>query len=230
MMEYLPSTVLCVSLYILSVYCEEPQCYSKFDYDFKILQKLSELETKQREQQQTIDSQMLKIKALQDEIKECVASQWSVWTIWSDCVFDCTGNIGRVQYRQRTSKVNQTASETESRPCNAVQFSGCVRDYGEKDNYAVTYDSADQVAVSICTSINDKGGYVYAVRRECSTLAVSCEDTCKNVGLTCFNALHFHRQSTVQKRNQVGVQGLYMYRHNSCAGSYCGPNFCCCKK
>lgn len=213
----------------------EPVCYSKFDYDYKVVQKLAELETKQSALQEIINSQSSIIRTLENKLHDSLQSQWGTWSVWGDCFMDCSGNnSGRIQTRSRskTSLQKESETETESRPCNAVQFAGCVKNYGPNDNYGITFDSADQVAVSICTAVytESSGRYIYAVRRECSNQAVSCEEICKNAGLTCFNALHFHRRSPVLKMDQTGQQGLYMYRYNGCGGSFCGPNFCCCMK
>jgi hypothetical protein len=59
---------------------------------------------------------------------------------------------------------------------------GCIKSYGADDNFGVTYDFADQIAVSTCTALLSMESHVYAVRRNCSKLAASCEDTCKLVG------------------------------------------------
>ncbi|KAL4230953.1 hypothetical protein ACF0H5_011326 [Mactra antiquata] len=211
----------------------EPNCYSRYDYDYKLMQTLSELQNEQQVLKTRIYEQSTKIDYLQNELKETVKSQWGEWSTWSKCTFKCTGSEeGRQQSRERSRSQTDsgTLSEIESRPCNAVQYAGCVKNHGPGDQYGVTYDFADQIAVSTCTSLPEAVGYIYAVRRQCSNLSVSCEETCKSLQLKCFNSIHVHRGSTTQKQDDVGKLGLYLYRYNSCAGSYCGPNFCCCRK
>ena len=43
---------------------DEPQCLSRFDYDYKVLQKLVELENKQTQQQETIVQQQNELNKL----------------------------------------------------------------------------------------------------------------------------------------------------------------------
>ena len=49
---------------------EEPQCNSRFDYEYKVLQKLLELETSQKELQETIKIQQDTIAAQGDTLKD----------------------------------------------------------------------------------------------------------------------------------------------------------------
>ncbi|XP_045190025.2 uncharacterized protein LOC123547182 isoform X2 [Mercenaria mercenaria] len=213
---------------------QEPRCNSKFDNDFKLLEKLAKLEESQETLLLNLNNQKDIINELQDKLRVSLLPHWGDWSAWSDCYLNCTGrNGGRVQSRSREtiahSSTHAPQKETEERPCNAVQFAGCIKSYGADDNFGVTYDFADQIAVSTCTALLPGGSnHVYAVRRTCSDLAVSCADTCKRVKTKCFNALHVYRGSPLLKRNQNGAKGLYLYRYNSCAGNFCGPNFCCC--
>lgn len=213
---------------------QEPRCYSKFDYDYKLMQLLVKTEERQTNLENIVENQKKLIENLEEKLRASLLPQWNDWSSWSDCYVNCEGgNSGRIQSRSRETTSLEAGvpkqSENETRPCNAVQFAGCVKDYGESDNYGVTYDFADQIAVSTCTAMLTSGNnHVYAVRRQCSSLAVSCTETCSHLGLSCFNALHVYRGSPVLKRNQNGAKGLYVYRYNSCAGSFCGPNFCCC--
>ena len=56
---------------------------------------------------------------------------WGDWQSWSSCSYNCT-NGGRIQTRTRHTlcsedlPCSETRSETESRPCNAVQFAGKI--------------------------------------------------------------------------------------------------------
>ncbi|XP_060591676.1 uncharacterized protein LOC132746511 [Ruditapes philippinarum] len=173
------------------------------------------------------------INDLQLKLTDSELAQWGPWSTWSDCYMNCTGKHGgRLQNRSREtnskSVVQGHQKETEERPCNAVQFAGCIKSYGTDDNFGVNYDFADQMAVSTCTALSD-AGYIYAVRRRCSSLSVSCEETCKQIGGTCINSLHIYRGSQVLLRDVDGSKGLYVYKYNSCAGEFCGPNFCCCR-
>ncbi|XP_045177014.2 complement C1q-like protein 4 [Mercenaria mercenaria] len=49
-------TYFCITTSIFGSIEKEPQCVSRFDYEFKVVQKLAELENKLKEQQQTIES------------------------------------------------------------------------------------------------------------------------------------------------------------------------------
>ncbi|XP_053407388.1 uncharacterized protein LOC128545909 [Mercenaria mercenaria] len=212
---------------------QEPRCYSKFDYDYKLLQKLTKLEERQETMQVLLNSQNGLIDELKEQLRVSLLPQWGDWSPWSDCYMNCTGKHGgRIQSRSREtishSPTQGPQQKAEERPCNAVQFAGCIKSYGTDDNFGVTYDFADQIAVSTCTALLSGGNYVYAIRRKCSALSVSCAETCKHVGKTCFNALHVYRSSTIFPRDQYGALGLFLYKYNSCSGNYCGPNFCCC--
>ena len=55
--------------------------------------------------------------------------QWGAWSTWSTCSYKCTGNDadrGRSQSRTRQVMSNNkvTNTETEQRPCNAVEYAG----------------------------------------------------------------------------------------------------------
>ncbi|XP_060589183.1 uncharacterized protein LOC132744478 isoform X1 [Ruditapes philippinarum] len=213
---------------------QEPRCNSRFDTDYRMFQKLAQLEERQKILQETVKHQSNLIDGFEKQLKESALPSWGDWSVWSDCTLNCSGRHGgRVQSRSRTttehSPTKGAQTETEERPCNSVQFAGCIKSYGADDNFGVTYDFADQIAVSTCTALLSGSNYVYAVRRQCSNLAVSCEDTCKNLGKKCFNALHVYRGAPVLPRDTNGALGLYMYKYNFCSGNFCGPNFCCCQ-
>ncbi|KAL4230952.1 hypothetical protein ACF0H5_011325 [Mactra antiquata] len=196
------------------------------------MQTLTSLQNEQKVLKTQVYEQSSKLENLQSDFKDTVETQWREWTPWSKCTFKCTGSKeGRQQTRERSRSQtgSGTLSEEETRPCNAVQYAGCVKDHGPDDQYGVTYDFADQVALSTCASLPEASGYIYAVRRQCSKLSVSCEETCKGQQLKCFNSLHVYKGSPTLDRDDVGKLGLYLYRYNACSGG-CGPNFCCCKK
>ncbi|XP_045211854.2 uncharacterized protein LOC123563230 [Mercenaria mercenaria] len=218
---------------------EEPMCGSacapRFEHDYQVLQKIADLEAKQTSLQETITSQQNQltsqqnmIENLQQTLADNKASQWSDWTTWGDCFTSCSGNNGgRIQTRSREANVDGSKkSEQESRPCNSVQFRGCVQTSGKNDNFAVAHDYADQMAQSTCTALLTGNNYVFAVRRHCSTLSSNCEIVCSNLGKKCFNALHVYNVNALA-RDATGTAGLRMYKYNNCGGG-CGPNFCCC--
>ncbi|XP_060589188.1 uncharacterized protein LOC132744481 [Ruditapes philippinarum] len=152
---------------------QDPKCSSRFDTDYKLIQKLVQLEERQKALHETMEG-------LRKQLK------------------------------------------------------GCIKSYGADDNFGVTYDFADQMAQSTCTAIlPGANNYVYAVRRHCSKLAASCEDTCKHVGKKCFSALQIPGNPRILPRGTNGALGLQMYKydlyHGCSRGSYCGPNFCCCQ-
>ncbi|XP_060555062.1 uncharacterized protein LOC132715966 [Ruditapes philippinarum] len=213
---------------------QEPRCNSECDKNYKLIEKLVTLEESQKSLHTALKGQQSLIDKLEEKLRVSLLPFWGDWSPWSDCFLNCSWKHGgRVQTRSRQSishsSMTSAEREVEERPCNAVQFAGCIKTAGPDDNFGVTYDFADQIAVATCTALLPGGSnHVYAVRRTCSSLAVSCADTCKRVKTTCFNALHVYRGSPILKRNQDGERGLYLYRYNSCGGTFCGPNFCCC--
>ena len=54
--------------------------------------------------------------------------QWEDWSPWGQCTAHCTNGVGdRLQSRTRNKKnsaISGTSTQTESRPCNSVQFAG----------------------------------------------------------------------------------------------------------
>ena len=54
---------------------EEPQCNSRFDYEYKVLQKLLELETSQKELQETVKIQSVTLAAQADALASYDRSQ-----------------------------------------------------------------------------------------------------------------------------------------------------------
>ncbi|XP_060584234.1 uncharacterized protein LOC132740370 [Ruditapes philippinarum] len=91
-----------------------------------------------------------------------------------------------------------------------------------------SFDYKDEIAQGSCTSIipDTQPDHVYAVRRTCPS-AETCEAVCKNVGKICYNALHVY-SGTILAAGDTGKAGLHSYKYNSCTGTGCGPNFCCC--
>lgn len=56
---------------------------------------------------------------------------------------------------------------------------------GLEANASRNYNYKDEIAQATCTSIHPGGKYVYAVRRQCSAQAASCEELCKSLGNKC---------------------------------------------
>jgi polyhydroxyalkanoate synthesis regulator phasin len=92
-------------------------------------------------------------------------------------------------------------------------------------------DIAQIQAQSVCVALAPSG-WTYAVRRECTHRAPSCDEVCSRIRarqakkrMRCINALHIYSNTGFHKTHQ---KGLKTYKYNSCSGRYCGPNFCCC--
>ncbi|XP_052784894.1 uncharacterized protein LOC128220510 [Mya arenaria] len=101
---------------------------------------------------------------------------------------------------------------------------------GPNDQYGVSYDYRDQMAQATCTALLDtKNGHVYAVRRACSNQTVPCAEVCSSLGKTCFNSLRVYNPLTSLPWGDTGKLSARMVRYNGCGGSFCGPNFCCCR-
>jgi len=92
-------------------------------------------------------------------------------------------------------------------------------------------DIAQIQAQAACVALAP-AGWTYALRRDCSHTAPSCDETCASIKarqagkrMKCINALHIYTNTGFHKTHQ---KGLKTYKYNSCSGRYCGPNFCCC--
>ncbi|XP_052773649.1 uncharacterized protein LOC128212301 [Mya arenaria] len=109
-------------------------------------------------------------------------------------------------------------------------INGCETSTGPDDQYGIAYDYRDQMAQATCTALLDTtSAHVYAVRRTCSNLTVPCAEVCSSLSLTCFNSLHVYTPQTSLPWGVTGQQSAHTYRYNGCEGSFCGPNFCCCR-
>ncbi|XP_013403607.1 uncharacterized protein LOC106168896 [Lingula anatina] len=110
--------------------------------------------------------------------------------------------------------------------------------------YQVAYNYRDELAQSTCTAMSGRSGWVFAVRRTCSSEAPTCAEICGSSalsaqdgqvsrgGLECFNALHVYierPQLSEDTSKDTAKLGLKMFRYDSCNGRHCGPNFCCCR-
>ncbi|XP_052283346.1 uncharacterized protein LOC127880152 [Dreissena polymorpha] len=201
--------------------------------DYQILQRVAMLEARQTLLEGTVAEQKAEITNLSKRIEDMKQRTWGSWGEWGQCDFSCNRSVtegARVQTRFRNMTAGSVVlqTETDQRPCNAVQFAGCDKSSSADDNYATAFSFTDEIAQATCTAIRSEGGYVKAVRRTCSNQTVSCEDLCKSVSATCFNALHVYQPDNVLGIAETGRAGLKTYRYNSCLGSLCGPNFCCC--
>ncbi|XP_052773651.1 uncharacterized protein LOC128212303 [Mya arenaria] len=161
----------------------EPSSCTWHETNMKVIERLAILETKQKYLEETISRQQHFI----DDLINVVMKQWGSWSEWSACAFKCSGNDvdnGRTQTRTRLLMKDNVAmqNETERRPCNAVQYAGCEASTGSDDQYGVAYDYRDQMAQATCTALLDTGSTdVYAVRRVCSNMTVSCAEVCSSL-------------------------------------------------
>ena len=80
-----------------------------------------------------------------------------------------------------------------------------------------TPDSSKIIASSMC-AVMAMGGHVTACPRICSNTSASCDQICAAGGGSAFNAIHVYSGY---------VERTYVY--NGTGGSYCGPNWCCCR-
>ncbi|GMV40444.1 MAG: hypothetical protein AMXMBFR64_21600 [Myxococcales bacterium] len=78
-------------------------------------------------------------------------------------------------------------------------------------------DNAKLIASSMC-AVMGGGGHTTACPRICSNTSADCNQICAGGGGSAFNALHIY----------VGyLERVYVY--NGTSGSFCGPNWCCCR-
>lgn len=115
----------------------------------------------------------------------------------------------------------------------------CVQGYiAVHGNPLATYEQnhAQSVCVSLAASY-EEFGWVSAVPRNCRGTH-TCEEVCSHIKERapdgqrrgaktniCLDSLHIYKP---QYSTKYGYPGLKTYVYNSCAGSSCGPNFCCC--
>ena len=86
-------------------------------------------------------------------------------------------------------------------------------------------------------------GWVYAVRRDCTSSAPTCDDVCANKLLhvqdsqtqarttwRCIGAVHVYGGRPATGDGKTPTLGLktYFYGFEACGGG-CGPNYCCCR-
>ncbi|XP_060555014.1 uncharacterized protein LOC132715917 [Ruditapes philippinarum] len=175
-------------------------------------------------------------------------SKWSTWSTWSKCTGQCNQGYGsseQTRTRVRTCigdtqgsqglQCTGDTTETDKRPCNAVELYGCLNTAQNTNNtYGMVYNFFDELAQSTCTAAVNSASHVLAIRRNCNTgTAPDCSQICANAGYHCFDELHVYPPSKLLHPDvykDEGKPGLMMYRYFSCTWSSgsCGPNFCCC--
>ena len=109
-----------------------------------------------------------------------------------------------------------------------VVFEGSVSG-GSSNTFSAPNLQGQILAQAACVAMVPNGGHVRAVQRTCSNNAPSCEETCAQLNgvSSCFNALHVYNNQPASGVNELGLR---TYRYNGCSGSYCGPNYCCCRE
>lgn len=177
-------------------------------------------------------------------------TKWSSWSTWSQCTGQCSQGYGsseQTRTRSRTCIIKNIdpndaptctgqSTETDRRPCNAVELFGCVSSAQNTNNtYGMVYNFFDELAQSTCTAAVKSASHVLALRRNCASgQALECSRICANAGYTCFDELHVYQPQNVLKPDvytDEGKPGLMMYRYFSCTYGTggCGPNYCCCQ-
>lgn len=78
-------------------------------------------------------------------------------------------------------------------------------------------DSAKIIASSMC-AVQGGGGHTTACPRICSNTSADCNQICAAGGGSAVNAYHIYAGN---------VERVYLY--NGTGGSFCGPNWCCCR-
>lgn len=110
------------------------------------------------------------------------------------------------------------------------------------------HDEYETIAQSVCTSMaikENRGGWTFAVRRQCDSSTEPCEAICSAAALhkqddqtksqrwSCLGAIHVYRDpprpvsgpSTVSKPS-MGLKVFWSSSYHK--GRNCGPNYCCC--
>ena len=133
----------------------------------------------------------------------------------------------------RTNSLSQVESMGDSLPYTANYENQAVAQVG--------HSLSEIMAQSICTAISGgTPGWIFAVRRKCSSTAGSCAAICtvknlnentKNRKMFASGAIHVYenRPSSNIPGTAAGAKaGLMVYRHNNIYRNNCGPNYCCC--
>lgn len=130
------------------------------------------------------------------------------------------------------------------------QINNLYEEYMREQSYGTNHHASAQVshsnveimAQSICTSINNNNGYVYAVQRICATSSGTCAEICTAPKLRAQDpqtsdrtwiaaaALHVYvdRPSSAPGTAADPHIGLKVLRYPNIHQSGCGPNYCCC--
>ncbi len=112
---------------------------------------------------------------------------------------------------------------------------GAAMDVRGQHYFSAQYTLAQIEAQATCIAMRSQagygGGWTYAVRRDCSSSAPTCDQVCAGIyasqpghNLRCFNSLHVYGN---QPHDGTAAMGLKTYLYNGCGGG-CGPNYCCC--
>ncbi|XP_060555015.1 SCO-spondin-like [Ruditapes philippinarum] len=176
-------------------------------------------------------------------------TKWAAWGAWSKCTGQCDKGYGsseQTRTRARTCigqgqegqavQCTGDSTETDKRPCNAVELYGCLNTAQSTNNtYGMVYNFFDELAQSACTAAVKTASHVLALRRNCNSgKAPQCSQICSNAGYSCFDELHVYPPHNVLKPDvytDEGKTGLMMFRYFSCSfvTGGCGPNYCCCQ-
>ncbi|KAL4217680.1 hypothetical protein ACF0H5_022421 [Mactra antiquata] len=199
-----------------------------------------------------VRKELLTVQSCSSEFCEVHWSSWSAWSAWTPCTGQCSASPGLKTHEQTRIRTRQCniqdpvlqgiqclgdTSQSEKRPCNAVELYGCLNSNTNYSNnqFSYVYNFFDELAQSACVAAVRTASHVSAVRRNCNSgKAPQCSQICANLHSTCFDELHVYQPSKTLSGNiadNEGERGLMMYRYFSCTypDGGCGPNFCCCK-
>jgi len=146
---------------------------------------------------------------------------------------DLEESVNEMAEDEHDGVINTKEAETENESTSDLEVSQTM---GFQVRPFSRYNLDGQILAQAVCSAMGPHGWTYAVRRPCSNKAPSCAAICAgttesqakragNQRLQCFNALHIYGRQPTTRENHRGLQ---VYKYNSCGGSYCGPNYCCC--
>ncbi|XP_048585882.1 uncharacterized protein LOC116620150 isoform X1 [Nematostella vectensis] len=137
----------------------------------------------------------------------------------------------------------ENESENVYQPANEKRTDD---DEGRSYSNSLYYNYYDEIATSVCSSVPNRSGMRFAVRRKCPSTS-TCQQICtgakvtaqlqwswtKHMTFDCIESLHIYKNRPVlspDSNADTGKIGLLVWRYHTCNRASCGPNYCCCQK
>lgn len=129
----------------------------------------------------------------------------------------------------------------------ATEKSAAQQSVQQQQNLTV-HDAYETIAQSVCTSMaikENRGGWTYAVKKQCDSSSEPCEAICSSAALhkqdsqtkskpwSCLGAIAVYQPHPASGPSTVsepfmGFKVLWSSSYTNCKKRGCGPNYCCC--